>query len=293
MKMTPACFACLMRNALDVARLGTPDETIQLKVLQRVMAWMADMDSDSPPPLVAGFIQETVRELTGTEDPYGPVKEEYNVMALELYPELAALKDKAIDRFDAGVRLAVAGNIIDFGLASTLGRKKLMATISHAMAARVKGRISGLRKAVAGADRILWIGDNAGEIVFDKLLLEEMDCARVIYGVRGAPVQNDATMADAVAVGLTSMVKVIDSGAAIPGTLMAHCSKEFCDAYNRADLIISKGQGNFETLDHLDPRIFFLFKAKCPVVAACGGWNIGDVVVEGPKDRIHRPYQRV
>lgn len=283
MKMAPDCSPCLIRNALDVARLSTRDETLQRKILQQVMAWMAEADPESPPPLVAAFIQKTVWELTGIADPYGPVKEEYNAMALELYPELAALKGRAANRFDAGVRLAVAGNIIDFGLASTLGREKLLSTIAHAMETRVKGRISYLEQTAARANHILWIGDNAGEIVFDKLLLEEMDCTRVTYAVRGAPVQNDATLADAVAVGLTQMVKVIDSGAAIPGTLIAHCSERFCDAYNQADLIISKGQGNFETLDHGDHRIFFLLKAKCPVVAARGGWDLGDVVVQQGK----------
>ncbi len=288
MKIRPACLPCLIHNALDVARLGTPDGAIQLNILQRVMAWMAEADPNFPPPLAAGFIQETVRKLTGVADPYCSLKEEYTAMALELYPGLAVLKDKALDRFDAGVRLAIAGNIIDFGLASTLDREKLMTTIAHAMETPVKGRISDLKRAVAAAEHILWIGDNAGEIVFDKLLLEELDCKKVVFAVRGAPVQNDATMADAVASGLTSMVRVIDSGAAIPGILIEYCSKAFCEEYNRADLIISKGQGNFETLDHRDPRIFFLFKAKCPVVAACGDWDLGDVVVQGPECRIRR-----
>ncbi|WDP91589.1 MAG: DUF89 family protein [Desulfobacter sp.] len=143
-----------------------------------------------------------------------------------------------------------------------------------------------LRQAVDRAGKILWIGDNAGEIVFDKLLLEEMDCSKVVYGVRGGPVQNDATMADARAAGLTDMVKVIDSGTAVPGTFLPDCSAEFKDAYRAADLIISKGQGNFETLDCRDARIFFLLKAKCPVVAAWGGWNLGDVVVKGTEKAI-------
>ncbi len=282
MKMRPACVPCLIRNTLDVARLGTSDESCQQEILQQVMAWMIEAAGNCPPPLAAGFIQKTVRDRTGTEDPYGPLKEKYNTMALELYPRLSAMKNRSENRFDAGVRLAVAGNIIDFGLASTLGRERLISTIDHAMSTRIKGRISDLQRAVAKAARILWIGDNAGEIVFDRLLLEEMDAGRVVYAVRGGPVQNDATMADAVAVGLTRMVDVIDSGAAIPGTLVEHCSGEFREVYDRADLIISKGQGNFETLDQKDPKIFFLFKAKCPVVAACGNWDLGDVVVKGP-----------
>jgi len=282
MKKHPACYPCLIRGTHDVACLATGDEAIQRQILQEVMVYLAGADPDDPPPLGARFIQETVTRLAGCFDPYGPIKKEYNEAALALYPELSDLKDKAKDRFDAGVRLAIAGNIIDLGVASTLGLNELKETITHGMETRVKGRIEDLKQAVAGATRILWIGDNAGEIVFDRLLLEEMDCTKVIYGVRGGAVQNDATMDDAIATGLTRMVKVIDSGAVIPGTLLAYCSEQFLDAYNSADLIIAKGQGNFETLDHGDPRIFSLFKAKCPVVAGCGDWDLGDVVVKGP-----------
>ncbi len=285
MKMNNACYPCLARGALDVASLATSDQALQLKILKKVLVKLTNLAPDWPPPLVARFIRETVGELTGVWDPYGPLKEKYNAMALELYPRLSSLKEKAgkENRFDIGVRLAIAGNIIDFGSASTVGREKVMDTISHALETRVRGSIYRFKEAARKADHILWLGDNAGEIVFDKLLLEEMDCSKITYVVRGGPIQNDATMDDAVAVGLTDMVRVIDSGAVIPGTLLEYCSDEFVENFNRADLIISKGQGNFETLDR-DPRIFFLLKAKCPVVALQADCDHGDVVILGPEN---------
>ncbi|MCG8620014.1 MAG: ARMT1-like domain-containing protein [Desulfobacterales bacterium] len=280
--MNTDCYPCIARGALDAARLATPDETLQLAVLKKILGKLSVLDPDWPPPLMARFIQETVGEMTGVRDPYARLKEKYNTMALAMMPELTAMKagQDALKRFETGVRLAIAGNIIDFGTASTVGRKKLIATITHAMETRVTGSVDGFRTAVEGASHILWLGDNAGEIVFDRLLLEEMDCGKVIYAVRGGPIQNDATIEDARTSGLTEMVRVMDTGALIPGTLLPYCTDAFVREFERADLIISKGQGNFETLDHDDPRVYFLFKAKCGVVARQAGCDLGDVVIK-------------
>ncbi len=279
MKMHNECFPCLARGTLDVARLATTDENRQLEILRAVLEELSRFDANFPPPLMARFIQRTVKTFTGVEDPYHDLKQKYNDLALDLYPDLKLKKDDSGDRFDTGVRLAIAGNIIDFGTASTLGSQKVIETISHSLKEPVNGEVEALKQAAAAAKNILWLGDNAGEIVFDKLLLEEMDSDKIIYAVRGGYAQNDATLADARATGMTRMVRVIDSGAAIPGTLLNYCSRGFRQAYDRADLIISKGQGNFETLDHGDPRIFFLFKAKCSVVAMHGNCSVGDIVV--------------
>jgi len=287
-KMNNDCYPCIARGALDAARLATGDEALQLAVLKKVMAKLSVLDPDWPPPLVARFIQETVGEMTGVWDPYARLKKKYNTLSLELLPALQAMKEgqDAAERFDTSVRLSIAGNIIDFGTASTVGREKLLATITHAMETRVNGSVADFRAAVAGASHILWLGDNAGEIVFDRLLLEEMDCTKITYAVRGGPIQNDATVEDAKAAGLPDMVRVMDTGALIPGTLIPYCTDEFVREFHRADLIISKGQGNFETLDHYDERVFFLFKAKCAVVARQAGCKLGDVVIkQGGKRR--------
>ncbi len=285
MKMNNECFPCIARGALDAACLATDNEADQLKIVRMVLKELSGLDSDCPPPLMARFIQQTVETVTGVADPYGPLKDKYNAMAMDLYPWLKSLKDASSSRFDTSARLAVAGNIIDFGTASAVGRDRVMETITHALEAEVHGSIKALARAVKKAENILWLADNAGEIVFDKLMLEEMDCTKIIYAVRGGPVQNDVTMSDARDVGVTDMVQVIDSGTAIPGTLLDQCSGAFVEVFKRADLIISKGQGNFETLDHTDERIFFLFKAKCPVVARLGNCDMGDVVVRNFKDR--------
>ena len=283
MKMYNDCFPCLAKGTLNAARLATPDDGVQLDILQTVLEKLATQDPATPPPMTARFIQETIEAWTGVADPYAALKKKYNALALDLYPWLSSLKAReAMDRFEAGVRLAVAGNIIDFGVAEKVGEKKLMETISQSLSMPVNGSVDHFRQAVEAADEILWLGDNAGEIVFDRLLLEEMDASKVTYVVRGGPIQNDATMADARDTGLMDMVRVMDSGVAIPGTILTQSRRELNEAYKQADLIISKGQGNFETLAHDDPRIFFLFKAKCPVVACQADCSLGDVVIRGP-----------
>lgn len=186
MKMYNDCFPCMARGALDAARLATPDESVQLDILQTVFEKLARLDPASPPPLMARMVHQTIEAWTGVADPYRAVKKKYNRLAMDLYPWLQSLKsDRAGKRFDTAVRLAVAGNIIDFGAASRVGERLLMETISQALDMPVNGDVASFKQAVDAAETILWLADNAGEIVFDKLLLEEMDCSKVVYVVRG------------------------------------------------------------------------------------------------------------
>jgi uncharacterized protein with ATP-grasp and redox domains len=140
---------------------------------------------------------------------------------------------------------------------------------------------AALRRAVAGADRILYLCDNAGEIVFDRLLIEVLPSEKITAVVRGTPVINDATLEDARATGLTEVVRVMDNGSDAPGTLLETCSPAFRDCFAAADLIIAKGQGNFETLSETrGKRIFFLLKVKCPLIARDIGEPTGRLVVK-------------
>lgn len=193
--------------------------------------------------------------------------------------DLMAMVERSKDPLKKAVRLSIAGNIIDFGALSTLDKEIIFTTIEHAMANEVKGNMEGFIKEITAADRILWIADNAGEIVFDRLVLEKIDRDKVTFVVRGGVALNDATLEDAMEAGISELVTTIDSGAAIPGTVLDECSQTFLQAFDRADLIIAKGQGNYETLPHDDDRIFFLFKAKCPVVAGSAGVNLNDMVI--------------
>ena len=278
MKLKNECLVCIVRGSLDAAKLATDDTGLQQQVVRRVMAELAGIDPETPPPLMARFIHQTVEELTGVKDPFKAVKDEYNDFALSLYPDLA--EQVRHSDFQTAVRLTIAGNIIDFGAHHTVGRQTVLESIDQSLVMPVQGDIGRFQRACERADKILWLADNTGEIVFDKLLLSKLDPEKITYAVRGGPTQNDATMADAEYIGMTKLVKTIDTGAAIPGVILEYCSDTFRRAYDDADLIIAKGQGNYETLDVTDPRIFFLFKAKCPMVAEHAGVALHDIVVK-------------
>ena len=163
---------------------------------------------------------------------------------------------------DGGATWGSVINVIDFGAVSDKGEKNFLIDIQNTIKGEIKGNIPLIQDRVVKAEKILWLGDNTGEIVLDRLLLEQINTKKVTYVVRGGAILNDATMEDAIDAGITEIVKVIDNGIDIPGTLLSCCSEEFRKEYAKADLIISKGQGNFETLDHDDKRIVYLCKVK-------------------------------
>lgn len=237
------------------------------------------MDLQQPPPLMAQRIHRHLRMISREDDPYRLAKQHQNRVALSLLPDLIAELETASDPLEKGVRLAIAGNVIDMGINGNVTEIDLRHSVSQVLAESVAGEMEDFREAVSKARSILYLADNAGEIVFDRLLIEQLGTARVTMAVRGFPILNDATKEDARAAGLHEMVEVIDNGSDAPGTLLGQCSKNFVRRFTQADLIIAKGQGNFETLSD-DPRnIFFLFKVKCPVIADHVGLPIGSHVL--------------
>ncbi|MFO7883224.1 MAG: ARMT1-like domain-containing protein [Desulfobacteraceae bacterium] len=273
------CVLCILRQSLEAARFVTGDEKIHRKILKQALKKMADFDAVATPPEMASHIQEIIRKTTGCHDPYQDVKKEYNDMALELLPGLKERVKNASSPMETALRLAIAGNIIDFGASSELGRQRVLDTIDHALNQEVYGDMDALVRALTSAGNILWLADNTGEIVFDCPALECIGPEKITFAVRGGPVLNDATLEDTAYTGISEMVKVIDNGTAIPGTIIDACSSSFKQAFDQADMIVAKGQGNYETLAHDDSRIFFLFKAKCKIVADLVRCRLGDMVV--------------
>ncbi len=200
-------------------------------------------------------------------------------MALHLLPGLRAQVEDSNDPLMTAAHLAVAGNIIDLGAKSGLNEHEIHDAIRHAAEQPLEGDLEEFRREAERAEKILYLADNCGEIVFDTLLVEQLGAKRVTVAVRGMPIINDATLVDAQTAGLTDLVRVIGNGSDAPGTLLDDCSDEFKTAFETADLIISKGQGNFETLSDCGRTIFFLFKAKCPVVADSVNLPIGTHVL--------------
>jgi uncharacterized protein with ATP-grasp and redox domains len=237
------------------------------------------MDLAKSPPLMGQYIHRIIRKYSGSSDPYWKVKKKFNSYALKLYPELKEMIESSPNRFETAVSLAIAGNIIDFGVNAVVNQKVIENNIEQALSEPLLGDIESFHEAVDSAEKILYLGDNTGEIVFDRLLIEQLPKQKVTFAVRGSPVINDATMADAVDTKLNDFVTVIDNGSDAPGTVIEECSEPFRQIFYDADIVIAKGQGNFETLSDTEKTIFFLLKAKCPVVSQHIGCSVGDSVI--------------
>jgi len=273
------CIPCFVRQALDSVRLVTDDESIHERLLREVLREAGKMDLRQSPPEMGQHIHRLIRELTGERDPYRRIKERFNRLALDLYPELEARLQSSTDPMATAVRLAIAGNVIDFGVNSHLNEAHVHQAIEQALTTPFDGDVETFAAAVSDAEGILFLADNAGEIVFDRLLIEQMPPGKVTVTVKGSPVINDATMEDAETAGLTELVEVIDNGSDAPGTILEDCSEGFRRRFDKADLIIAKGQGNYETLSEVEKDIFFILKAKCPVIARHLGCQVDSMVL--------------
>ena len=240
---------------------------------------------DEVPARTTTLIHRMLREATGV-DPYRSVKETYNHIALDMLPALRNRAAASGDCLEGGVRAAVAGNVIDFGIYETIDLNRSIDESFRLPLSPAPFRSFAAK--VSSSRRILYLCDNAGEIVFDRVLLEVLRAAGkdVTAVVKGSPVINDATLDDARAAGLYECARVIDNGSDGIGTLLETCSGSVLDEYRAADLIISKGQANYETLmQEEDERVFFLFKVKCRVVASYLKRPDGDIVVMEGKAR--------
>jgi len=274
------CVSCFVRQALDAARFATDDEQVHKEVVRQVLQMAVDLDMTQSPPVIAQQIHRLIRKSVGSDDPYYKVKKQFNSLALKLYPTLRKQIINSKDPFETAVRFAIAGNIIDFGVKSSLTESEVRITINDSLCSYLDPeQVQCFKNAVNKAERILYLTDNAGEIVFDHLLIEQMPIDKITVAVKGSPVINDATMEDANLIGLSRIVEVIDNGSDAPGTILDDCSKDFTDHYEKADLVISKGQGNYETLSSVDKNIFFLLKAKCPVIAEDISCNVGEIIL--------------
>jgi len=255
------------------------DKSIQEEVLRKTLRSVSEMNFSDPPPAMARKVHRIIRAYTGQSDPYISVKAGSTQMALEILPELERLVTQARNPLSTAIRLSIAGNIIDFGAISEVGQEELSKSIEQALSIGLDARtVAEFQSMVYEAQHILFLGDNAGELVFDRPLLQLLPMDRITYVVRGAPVINDATLADAQAAGMMDLVDVIDNGSDVPGTLLAACSRSFQEYYKKADLIVAKGQGNYETLSGENKHIFFLLQAKCSIISHSLGCAQGTFV---------------
>jgi uncharacterized protein with ATP-grasp and redox domains len=269
------CYPCFLRQALEAARRLEADEPTQKLLLDRVLDLLEHSELSSTPPQIGDRIHRLVRSVLGNSDPYRSYKEEATRQALELYPSLKELLADADNPLETAVRLSIAGNIIDAGPDR---RYELRPTVQQVLCQPFAlESLEVLRAKLARAPRLLFLADNAAETVFDRLLIESLEVP-VIYAVKGGPIVNDATMQDARAAGIDGVAELISTGSDALGTILEQCSEEFHALYRESELVIAKGQANYETLSEEGSKVFFLLQAKCPVIARDLGVAIGGIV---------------
>lgn len=273
------CVSCLMRQAGEAAVAATQDTRLREAALRRVLRLMAHMDWRRSPPAMAQEVHRLIREATHNPDPYAAVKEQLNRRAAMLEPAWRKRFGEVFPPFEAAVRMAIVGNLLDVAAKTQLGDADVLAAFERALTAPLVGSVDELDDAVAKARHILYLTDNAGEIVFDRWLLSLLPLGNFTVAVRGSPVLNDATLADARWAGLADFCDIITNGSDAPGTILEDCSPEFQEQFAAADLVVAKGQGNYESLAGARKRIFFLFKIKCAVVGDALGCPCGSLIV--------------
>jgi uncharacterized protein with ATP-grasp and redox domains len=280
MRATTTCIPCYLKQALSAAREITDDPETQRLVLNSVAELLPDLPLDNTPAENSTYVLWRAHEILDCHDPFAAKKHHYNEVALSMYPDLKAIVQASDLSLDAAVKVAAAGNIIDLGILDradvNLGAM-LQEVLTEGLAV---DETVLLQERLGRASQVLYLVDNAGEIAFDKVLIEELQARglNVTVVVKGAPILNDATMEDAVAVGIDSTSRVVSNGSSMMGTELKTCSSEFLRQFEAADLTISKGQANFETLNETSAPIFFILKAKCPEVGRELGGAMGDVV---------------
>ncbi|MFH1476501.1 MAG: ARMT1-like domain-containing protein [Verrucomicrobiota bacterium] len=273
------CIPCFVRQAEEAVEMCALENPRRERLLRRLLREIADADWAVMPVMIAQRLQRIIRAETGVADPYRALKDSMNHVALELMPAMTAAVRRHADPHEAAVRLAIAGNMLDAGSKTRLMPADLPARLNSLWTMPLVGDIEALFDAARAADNILYLADNAGEIVFDRLLIEALPVKKITVAVRGAPVINDATLADAATAGIPAIAPVISNGSDAPGTLVQECSEEFRSCFDAADLIVAKGQGNYETLSDTHKNIFFLLTVKCPLIATAVGASVGKLVV--------------
>lgn len=276
--MHTQCYFCYIKSLEKLITKFQPDNTTAIDLIFKVNQ-LLDKQRDLTNPYLVTKVQRLAREMLNTTDFYKKEKNEANQMLLNQY---GYWKDKihtSKNPFHTAAKLAVVGNIIDYGAHCVSDNINKQIEDLYALNLTLD-ETDSLYHAIKKAKSILYLGDNAGEIVFDKLFIEQMEHPNVTFAVRGTPVINDITTDDAEFVNMQDVAKVISNGYDAPSTIVESCSNQFQNIYQSADLIISKGQGNFEGLmDRKHKNTFFMLIAKCEIIANYLGVEKGNLVV--------------
>lgn len=282
MEAKPECIICSLKQVLAIAGKITDDPALHKKALDCAMSRLIEQDPQITPAEIATDLFHLTCRTLQRNDPFRPEMDYYNQQALNLYPQLRRILESSADPVYQSLLMAVAGNLIDLGIISEID---VAAAIAAVLKAGLKvNDYSMLRDDLARADNLLYLADNAGEIVFDRLALEEIKkrypSVRLTIAVKSGPAMNDALRRDAITAGLEPLGEIIETGAAYLGIPEKRCRSEFWERFAAAGVIIAKGHANFETIIPNRPAIYVLLRAKCAIVAAMFGVAVHDSVLK-------------
>ena len=290
MKATLDCLECIARQALRAARIATDDPAVQRRILDDTVARIPGMDLNDSPASLSMAAYQLAASHSGKEDPYRALKRAQNELALSLEDVMRARIRESNDPLATALHLAAAGNVIDLGILDShqIDIERVVEEVLHERFAI--DHSDCLKRDLDACNDLLYLLDNAGEIVFDKLLIEVLkEFTNVTAVVKGAPMLNDVVREDADLVGLTNVCEVIDNGGAFIGSPLNQVPQSFLDRMGRADIIIGKGQGNYETIDDFDGNVYLILRAKCEIIAKHMGVKFGQVALISTRRRAGMP----
>jgi len=278
------CIPCFLHQSLEAARMAVDDEILNEQVMKEVMKYLLTIDFSFSPPEISKEVHRIIKQVTGVNDPYITVKKKANEHAKNQIPILQKMIEDSDDALLMAAKLSIIGNVVDFGTINRFNVEEMIDNIAHKPFDH-KG-YAVFKKRLENASSILYLADNTGEVIFDFLLIEQLAKMKknITYVVKSNPIINDATEDDALFAGIDRYATIMkgDDGQTFssPGMVLKYGSDEFLDALDAADMVISKGQGNYESLSMVDREVFFLLMVKCPLVANDIGINVGTMVLK-------------
>lgn len=277
MKTYQTCIPCILKLFTSTLEKVTLPQDQKADFLSRFEAHWNQADMSLPPARTVGVIYQQVLRETGQKDLFKAQKTRGVQEALLLYPRLKSIIDRSTDKLEAALRVSALGNILDAGNPNSYDLEE---EISHLFSAPLMGGGLDLFKAkLENASSLLFLADNAGETVFDRMLIETLDLP-VLYAVKSAPALDDALLEDARQAGLEDLTTLMETGTSYPGTYLPSCSAAFQEVFRKSPLIIAKGQANYETLSEVNQELFFLLTVKCQVISADIGLPVGSLTLK-------------
>ncbi|HKI76986.1 MAG TPA: ARMT1-like domain-containing protein [Ignavibacteriaceae bacterium] len=278
MLISPGCIPCIVKQSFTFSQLlGVDDKNKQSQIIYDTIISLSENKEIKTAPHFSIKLQEILKNHLNGGSSFGRIKEKNLINAEKYIKYLGTMIKNASDKLELAIRISITGNSIDLGANPNYNLEQEINIITSELINLAA--LDKFREDFNKANRILFIADNYEEALFDKFLIKQLQPKEVVYAVRSNEILNDITLKDARNLGIDKLCKVIESGSRISGTDLNESTAEFSEIYKNADLIISKGQGNFETLLNSERSIYFLFKVKCEVISELCGFPVGTGVM--------------